>query len=277
MAYFPPNNPASTRPPFPASLISLYGQQSNPPGDASQESADRLMSDAKNAATLPFKLSLINSEALHRIAWHRSHYDPNQPRVPAGNPRGGQWTDQGHDGANSGTASERSHLTLSSSVDQVRSDARADPIRVWSQYAQIESDNSAQDPAIENTRQVLHDLLSQVNASVSTRRDPLSARLYGVIVHAEFAKAVRAKNLPGIGQVGVEQSFDVDGLARYGLDGSIRTDIVVRNTQGQIIAIFDVKTGNATLSSTREAKIRAFTRVGYDVPVIILRAMRGHR
>jgi hypothetical protein len=266
MAYLPSNKP-----------MSLYGQQSDPPGYASQTSTDRLMSGAKNAATLPFKLSLINSEALRRIAWHRSHYDPNQPRVPVGNARGGQWTDQGHGGASSGTASEKSHPTFSSSLDQVRSDASADPIRVWSQYAQIESDNSAQDPAIEHTRQVLHNLLSQVNASVSTRGDPLSARLYGVIVHSEFARAVRAKNLPGIGQVGVEQSFDADGLARYGLDGSIRTDIILRNTRGQIIAIFDVKTGKATLSSTREAKIRAFTRVGHDVPVIIMRAMRGSR
>jgi hypothetical protein len=108
---------------------------------------------------------------------------------------------------------------------------------VWSQYAQIEPDNSAQDSAIEHTRQILHDLLSQINASVASRQDALSARLYGVIVHAEFARAVRAKNLPGIGQMGVEQSFDADGLARYGLDGSIRTDIVLRNTRGQIIAI----------------------------------------
>jgi hypothetical protein len=29
----------------------------------------------------------------------RGHYDPNQPRVPAGNPKGGQWADKGGGGA----------------------------------------------------------------------------------------------------------------------------------------------------------------------------------
>jgi hypothetical protein len=86
---------------------------------------------------------------------------------------------------------------------------------------------------------------------------------------------VRAQNLPGIGTNGVEQSFDAEGLARYGLDGSIRTDVVLRNEKQQIIAIYDVKTGNATMRPVREAEIRAFTRVGRDVPVIILRAVRG--
>jgi hypothetical protein len=28
--------------------------------------------------------------------WRGSRYDPNQPRVPAGHPDGGQWTDYGH-------------------------------------------------------------------------------------------------------------------------------------------------------------------------------------
>ena len=72
---------------------------------------------------------------------------------------------------------------------------------------------------------------------ISARRDPITARLYGVLVHAEFARVVKALNLPGIGTVGVEQSFDSEGLARYGLDGSIRTDVVLRNESGEIIAI----------------------------------------
>jgi hypothetical protein len=72
----------------------------------------------------------------------------------------------------------------------------------------------------------------------------------------------------------VEQSFDPDGLARYGLDASIRTDVILRNAKGEIIAIYDVKTGAATIGPVREAKIRIFTRVGRDVPVIIMRAIR---
>ena len=98
--------------------------------------------------------------------------------------------------------------------------------------------------------------------------------MYGIRVHTEFAAAVRERNLPGIGRAGVEQSYDAEGLARYGLDGSIRTDVVLRNDAEKIIAIYDVKTGNATMSPAREARIRAFTRVGREVPVIILRAVR---
>ena len=58
-------------------------------------------------------------------------------------------------------------------------------------------------------------------------------------------------------------------------DGSIRTDVVLRNEQGHIIAIYDVKTGNATMAPAKEAKIRAYTCVGREVPLIILHAVRG--
>ena len=85
---------------------------------------------------------------------------------------------------------------------------------------------------------------------------------------------MRARNLPGIGKAGVEQSFDAEGLARYGLDGSIRTDVVLRNEGGKIIAIYYVKTGKAAMRPAREAEIRAFTKAGPDVPVIILHAVR---
>jgi hypothetical protein len=41
------------------------------------------------------RLRLTDLEARHRLAQYRSHYNPNQPRVPAGNPDGGQWTATG--------------------------------------------------------------------------------------------------------------------------------------------------------------------------------------
>jgi hypothetical protein len=216
-------------------------------------------------------LAFARWDVQRRIASHRSHFDPNQPRVPAGHPDGGQWTSWGNGHGNRAYAAAGSAYLP---IGQVMTDALPDPISVWSQYAQADGGRDVQDPAIELTRQVLHDVLAKVNALVSVRQDLLSAQLYGIAVHKAFADVVRALNLPGIGTVGVEQSFDAEGLARYGLDGSIRTDIVLRNAQRDIIAIYDVKTGNATMSSTREAKIRAFTKAGRDVPVIILRAVR---
>jgi hypothetical protein len=251
--------------------------ESDAPDSLSHGRLERLLRGAQDAAMLRHRLALLDIEAQHRLAWHRSHFDPNQPRVPAGHPDGGQWTSGG-----SGTARMRlangGGNPGTSSPELVLSDVSPDRLGVWSQYAQNETDPSSPDPAIERSRQVLHDILAQVNASVSAslvgRRDPVSPRLYGVLVHAEFARIVRARNLPGIGSAGVEQSFDPDGLARYGLDASIRTDVILRNAKGEIIAIYDVKTGAATIGPVREAKIRTFTRVGRDVPVIIMRAIR---
>jgi hypothetical protein len=72
--------------------------QSGLEGDASdaisRARSERLLLDAKNAATLRHKLALMDITAQH-IAGHRSHFNPDQPRVPAGNPDGGQWTSAG--------------------------------------------------------------------------------------------------------------------------------------------------------------------------------------
>jgi len=66
-------------------------------GNASDESSRtrRLLRGSQNASALQHKLTMIDIEAQHRLAWHRSHFDPHQPRVPAGHPDGGQWTSEG--------------------------------------------------------------------------------------------------------------------------------------------------------------------------------------
>jgi hypothetical protein len=56
---------------------------------------ERLLQGAHEAIALPHRLRLIDLEARHRLAQYRSHYNPNQPRVPAGHPDGGQWTATG--------------------------------------------------------------------------------------------------------------------------------------------------------------------------------------
>jgi hypothetical protein len=55
---------------------------------------ERLLRDAHNAAALSHKLALLDIEAQHRLGWHRSHFNPDQPRVPAGHSDGGQWTSE---------------------------------------------------------------------------------------------------------------------------------------------------------------------------------------
>jgi hypothetical protein len=66
--------------------------------------------------------------ALRRL---RHKYSPDQPRVPAGNPDGGQWTDGGGSGADRSAVAGRSE-----SVGLVLSDESPDPIRPGAQYAQ---------------------------------------------------------------------------------------------------------------------------------------------
>ena len=52
-----------------------------------------------------------------------------------------------------------------------------------------------------------------------------------------------AMDLPGIGKDGVEQSFKLEDVVNYGVAGSIRTDVVLRDAGDRVMAIYDVKTG----------------------------------
>ena len=90
--------------PVPKSLIerALWpGSEVNLSDATSRARIERLLSDANGVRGLVHRLALADIELQHRIAQHRSHFNPQQPRVPAGNPDGGQWTSTG--GSGSGT------------------------------------------------------------------------------------------------------------------------------------------------------------------------------
>jgi hypothetical protein len=67
-------------------------------GDESASSRRRLLA-AHGAAALAHRLALIDIEGRQRLGWYRSHFDPDQPRVSAGHPDGGQWTRVASSGA----------------------------------------------------------------------------------------------------------------------------------------------------------------------------------
>src|SRR5262245_60526689 len=71
------------------------GSQGDDSAAISRARGERLLLDAQGARGLVHRLALIDAEAQHRLAQHRSHFNPNQPPVPAGNPDGGQWTPTG--------------------------------------------------------------------------------------------------------------------------------------------------------------------------------------
>jgi len=78
-----------TRPFFAPQSANESSRRQGPQGDASAAMSpsrgERLLLDAQGARGLVHRLALIDAEAQHRLAQHRSHFNPNQPRVPAGN------------------------------------------------------------------------------------------------------------------------------------------------------------------------------------------------
>lgn len=98
---------------------------------------------------------------------------------------------------------------------------------------------------------------------------PGRGSLYGTHVHTETANILREMNIPGIGREGIEQSFSFGDLVRYGFNGSVRTDAILRNEQsGEILAVWDIKTGNERLYPSRVAEIRRNLNISDDIPVI---------
>jgi hypothetical protein len=102
----------------------------------------------------------------------------------------------------------------------------------------------------------------------------LPATAYGTLVHGLFALEVSLKGLPGVGDI--ERTFslgDVDPY--YGLAGSIRTDLTLRNIRGDIVAIYDIKTGDKPLTRARADELRAKTGAVPNAPVFELHVTRG--
>ncbi len=116
--------------------------------------------------------------------------------------------------------------------------------------------------------------LTMILASVMDKfeRAPnMTPQLYGQLVHKQFADAVRAAQIPGIGYYDVETTFSLEEGARYGSPESIRTDVVLRDEDDKIIAIYDVKTGVSGLSPGRISELLTKTRAGPDTRIIVLR------
>ncbi len=94
MIRWPSGSAKGARTSSPSSAVYRPGSEGDAPDAASRARTERLLLDAKSAATPRHKLTLMDITAQH-IAGHRSHFNPDQPRVPAGNPDGGQWTSAG--------------------------------------------------------------------------------------------------------------------------------------------------------------------------------------
>jgi hypothetical protein len=128
-------------------------------------------------------------------------------------------------------------------------------------------------PAIDETTKALTAILARTGEGMD--RVGLDPQAFGRLLHAAFALQVKLARLPGIGPDDVETTFSREPGARYGSKHSIRTDVVLRNEAGDIIAIYDVKTGNADLSLRRVLELLEKTGAAPGTPVIQLHLTRG--
>ena len=131
--------------------------------------------------------------------------------------------------------------------------------------------NSAQTglSTVDQTTERLRTTLENV---VNSRPQGFGAE-YGKQIHYGFGDEVRNAKIPGIARNDVEITFPKD--TRYGSKHSIRTDVVLRNDIGDVIAIYDVKTGNAYLDAARVRELRTKTGAGPSVPIIEMHVLRG--
>ena len=226
--------------------------------------------------------------------YYARKYRPDQPRVPAGSREGGRWTSDGvgdrindsrvvsdampENGWKPGaryaagprTPKDRLfplHIPSPNSGDGVVSTYRAGQVTIV---------NNAQTgiSTVDETTEKLKTILEKV---VNARPEGFGSE-YGKAIHYDFGDAVKAENLRGIGSDGVEHTFGPDPDNRdvsYGSKGSIRTDVILRNDIGDVIAIYDVKTGDANLGPRRVQELREKTDAALSIPVIEMHIRRG--
>jgi len=105
-------------------------------------------------------------------------------------------------------------------------DATPDTLRPGAKYAQVNNAVTGH-PVIDRTTDMLLAALQRSIEDMGSGSGPL----FGIRVHIDFSNRVKRLDLPGIGQDGVEQSFHLNAVdfVRYGLDGSVRTDIALRD------------------------------------------------
>lgn len=127
--------------------------------------------------------------------------------------------------------------------------------------------------SIDETSDALSDILTNVIEKLEYLPS-MSPQVYGMLVHVAFGLEVRLKGLQGVGDI--ERTFSLeDSDPYYGFAGSVRTDVTLRNIQGDIVAIYDVKTGNARMSQKRADRLREKTGAASGTPVFELNVTRG--
>jgi hypothetical protein len=186
-------------------------------------------------------LALVKAELRAALA---RKYNPDQLRVPAGNRDGGQWT--------SGSETPPTHRQ-----------------RVRYAGTSVEIDPSAL-TGIDNIDETTKRLAKILARSVDEVGHVPGAARYGTAVHVAFEFNVFFEGIRGIGPGDIEPSFSLPP-GYPSTKKTVSPDVVLRNDIGDIIAVYDVKTGDEGLDRARRAALRAATGVDRNVPIIELR------
>jgi hypothetical protein len=201
--------------------------------------------------------------------------DPEHPAWPAGTSggRGGKFRpkdDNVSDTANSSRESVRGGSEQPphyAALENQLNDSEPVSQHIVDQSSRYAATQVTVEPGAISSNQIVNATTATIIAILGSVMDGLdrtpemTPQLYGQLVHKQFANAVRAANIPGIGYYDVETTYDRDDPdATYGSPGSIRTDVVLHDESGKIIAIYDVKTGKAGLTPARVAELLTETR-----------------
>lgn len=87
-------------------------------------------------------------------------------------------------------------------------------------------------------------------------------------MHAAFRKEVQALANPTLR---TEVSFLAKEEVKWGTPGSVRVDVVQYGPGGEILSIFDLKTGGAVLTPQRAEEILSNLPGTQNVPIIMIR------
>jgi hypothetical protein len=241
------------------------------------------------------------------------HYNPNQPRVPAGHHEGGQWT-RGSYGPQAKVqlafagrgplpiaiqkAIETGLLALYAYLSRLntryyRTVIEAEARGIYREGApggefdmkrvQVLTQQQVKG-ACERLEEV-QGLTDKAVAAVKAAGQPMSASQYGTEIHTRVAKAIGTADPNFIAELSLvkmaEEGASEEELKmarkygiKYGTPGSIRVDALERKDE-DTVCVYDIKTGNAGLSHARFAEIFTNVRSKYpDAKNIIITEVR---
>ena len=224
---------------------------------------------------------------------YRHHYDPNQPRVPAGEHDGGQWTREGYPPARPPQYDPRRYaaqktieailalftwLSLRNTPDQksiIVFKAR-DYHRLGEDGFDVENVGVLTKDEVDGVCRRLQQVQSITDVAArkwKPSRGLLTAAQYGTLLHSDIKLQVDAMGDPTF-RAEVSHLKGVEEVQPYGTKGSVRVDVLERRDEATV-CVYDIKTGRSGLSVARFGEIASTVFSAYGpVKRIIITEVR---